>query len=117
MDVWVAAHRSKITVVCLTTHQTVTHKLFHSLRSFFALYITACAGGLTKRREDLHLLQTGLSLSSLLLFVIVTLSWYAKIPFLLVSCLRSGVGYKFSCPMNEVEASSRNLRRFPKLNI
>ena len=48
----------------------------------------ACTGGHTKQREDLHLLQTGLSLSSLLLFVIVTFSWYAEIgiltPFRLV---------------------------------
>ena len=39
-------YRSKISFVFLTTHKTVTHKLFHSPRSTFCI-VTACAGGLT----------------------------------------------------------------------
>ena len=60
-------HRSKATFVFLTTHKTVTHKL----RSSFCIGMCWWPH---KQREDFHFLQTGLSLSSLLLFVILTFS-------------------------------------------
>ena len=35
---------TEVKFVFLTTHKTVTHKLFHSPRSYFCI-VTACAGG------------------------------------------------------------------------
>ena len=83
IDVWVATHpktgqrndfrehRSKATFFFLTTHKTVTHKLLQSLRSSFCIGMCWWPH---EQREDFHLLQTGLSLWSLLLFVIFTFS-------------------------------------------
>ena len=64
-------YRSKITFVFLTTDKTITHKLFHSLRSSFCV-VTAIVLVATQQREDLHLLRNRLSLLSLLWFVILT---------------------------------------------
>ena len=49
--------------------------------------VTACAGGRTKQRENLHLSQTGIS------FVIFTFSWYTEENLDIFSaCQRSGAG-------------------------
>ena len=128
VDVWLATHpktgqrndfrghRSKVTFVFFTTHKTVTHKLLQPLRSSFCIGMCWWPH---KQREDFHLLQTGLSLSSLLLFVILTFFWCAETgkilaPFLLVWDRKSG---KLSGPMPEVEVGCKSLRRFSKCNI
>ena len=55
---------TEVKFLFLTTHKTITHKLFHSPRSYFCIVTAVLVA--TRQRDDLHLLRTGLSLLSLL---------------------------------------------------
>ena len=46
-DEGITLGNTEVQFVFLTTNKTVTHKLFHSPRSYFCI-ITACAGGHTR---------------------------------------------------------------------
>ena len=127
---WIATHaktgqrndfreyRSKIAFVFLTTQKSRNSQTV-SLAEILFLYRNGMCRWPHKQREDLHLLQTGLSLSSSLLFVILTFSWYAETrkiltPFRLVLDRESG---KVSGPVPEAAASSKNLSQTILCNI
>ena len=79
--------KTEVKFVFLTTHKTVTHKPFHSPRSYFCI-VTACAGGHTTTGRPSPFTNW------IIIIVIIMIcdpyfSWYAEtgkivIPFWLV---------------------------------
>ena len=93
---------TEVKFVVMTTHKTVTHKLFHSPRSYFCI-VTACAGGHTTTVRPSSFTNWVIIIVIIMIcdpyFFLVRRDRENSCTFL--ACLRSGV----RCPMAEVEDS------------
>ena len=103
--------------VFLTTHKTVTHKLFHSPRSYFCT-VTACAGDHTTMGSPSSFTNWIIIIVIIMIcdpyFFLVRRDSQNSDTFWHVYDRESP---KLSGPMAKFEASSKNLRRLSKCTI